>query len=123
MLGITLLEAKNGKAIGIWNIEERLLNANGIVISGFITATADIMMSYAITTLINENKPHSSFNIGTTFHKPIHIGLVNIEAKVEKYGSFISYLSARMTQDDELVVEAISIIGILNKPASTKEEV
>ncbi|WP_428911479.1 PaaI family thioesterase [Niallia sp. Krafla_26] len=121
MLGITLLEAKEGKAVGIWNIEEHLLNANGIVIGGFITAAIDIMMSYAITTLINEDQTHSSINIATTFHKPLHTGQVTIEAKVQKFGSFISYLSATMTQDEEKSVEALSIMGILKNPTRTNK--
>ncbi len=123
VLGITLLEAKDGEATGNWRIEEHLLNANGIVISGFITATVDIMMSYAITTLINEDETFSSINIATTFHKPLHTGLVKIEAKVQKFGSFISYLSATITQDDKKAVEAISIMGIIKKPISKKENV
>ena len=123
LLGITLLEAKDGRAVGNWKIEEHLLNANGIVISGFITATVDIMMSYAITTLINEDETFSSINIATTFHKPLHIGLVKIEANVQKFGSFISYLSATITQEEEKTVDALSIMGIIKKPIMKKEDV
>jgi acyl-CoA thioesterase len=120
-LGITLIEAKDGKAIGSWKIEEHLLNANGIVINGFITAAADIMMSYAITTLINENQTNASFNLATTFHTPLHAGLVEIEAKVEQFGSMISYLSAMMTQDNVKTVEVISTMVIINKPSNASD--
>ncbi|WP_338472254.1 PaaI family thioesterase [Niallia sp. XMNu-256] len=119
LLGISLIEAKDGQAIGHWKIEEHLLNANGIVIGGFITATVDIMMSYAITTLINENQTFSSINIATTFHQPLQLGLVEIEAKVQKFGSFISYLSTTMTQENQKTGEAISIMAIINKPTNS----
>lgn len=116
ILGITLFEAKDGKARGSWKIEEHLLNANGIVINGFITAAADIMMSYAITTLIDEDQTNASFNLATTFHRPLHAGIVEIEAKVEQFGSMISYLSASMTQNNAKMVEVISTMVIFNKP-------
>jgi acyl-CoA thioesterase len=120
-LGITLIEANDGKAIGIWKIEEHLLNANGIVINGFITAAADIMMSYALTTLIDENQTNASYNLATTFHTPIQSGIVEIEAKVEQFGSVISYLSATMTQDNEKTVEVISTMVIINKPSDISD--
>lgn len=123
VLGITLLDAKDGKAVGNWKIEEHLLNANGIVITGFITATVEIMMAYAITTLINEDETFSSINIATTFHKPLRAGLVKIEAEVQKFGSFISYLSATMIQDEQKAVDAISIMGIIKKPIVKERDV
>ena len=121
-LGITLIEAKDGRAIGSWKIEEHLLNANGIVINGFITAAADIMMGYAVTTLINENQTNASFNLATTFHIPLQSGIVEIEAKVEQFGSVISYLTAIMTQNNEKTVEVISTMVIINKPSNRSEQ-
>lgn len=121
-LGITLLEAKDGKAIGSWKIEEHLLNANGIVINGFITAVADIMMGYAITSLINENQTNASFNLATTFHTPIQSGIVEIEAKVEQFGSVISYLSANMRQNNKKLVEVISTMVIINKASQKSDQ-
>ena len=80
------------------------------------------MMGYAITTLINENQTNASFNLATTFHSPIHSGIVKIEAKVEQFGSVISYLSAKMTQNNEKLVEVISTMVIINKPPQESDQ-
>ena len=91
------------------------------MINGFITAAADIMMGYAVTTLINENQTNASFNLATTFHTPLQSGIVEIEAKVEQFGSVISYLSAIMTQNNEKTVEVISTMVIINKPSNASD--
>lgn len=114
-LGVKVLQAENGVANGIWNIGEHLLNGNGVIMGGFVGAAADIMMAYAITTLLNENQTFASINLQTTFHRPTFVGEVEIEAKVEKYGKTVSYVTASLKQNGKEVASAVSSIIIMEK--------
>ena len=114
-LGVKVLEAGKGYAKGTWTIEEHLLNGNGVIMGGFVTAAADIMMAYAITPLLNEDQTFASINLQTTFHRPTFTGEVEIEVKVEKFGRTISYLTADLKQNGKLIASVTSSIIIMDK--------
>ncbi|HEY9577590.1 MAG TPA: PaaI family thioesterase [Pseudobacillus sp.] len=114
-LGVKVLEAGKGYAKGTWTIEEHLLNGNGVIMGGFVTAAADIMMAYAITPLLNEDQTFASINLQTTFHRPTFTGEVEIEVKVEKFGRTISYLTADLKQNGKLIASVTSSIMIMDK--------
>lgn len=114
-LGVKVLEAGKGYAKGTWTIEEHLLNGNGVIMGGFVTAAADIMMAYAITPLLNEDQTFASINLQTTFHRPTFTGEVEIEVKVEKFGRTVSYLTADLKQNGKLIASVTSSIMIMDK--------
>ncbi|MFK2826431.1 PaaI family thioesterase [Bacillus sp. B190/17] len=114
-LGVKVLESKDGYAKGIWTIEEPLLNGNGVIMGGFVAAAADIMMAYAITPLLAEDQTFASINLQTTFHRPTFTGEVEVEAKVEKFGRTVSYVTADLNQNGKLVASVTSSIMIMSK--------
>ncbi|WP_017436176.1 PaaI family thioesterase [Saccharococcus caldoxylosilyticus] len=114
-LGVQLVETGEGYAKGKWTIGEHLLNGNGVIMGGFVSAAADIMMAYAITTLLHEDQTFASINLHTTFHRPTFVGEVEVEAKVEKFGRTVSYLTAILTQNGKEVASAVSSVMIMPK--------
>lgn len=114
-LGVKVLEAGEGYAKGLWTIEDRLVNGNGVIMGGFVAAAADIMMAYAITPLLSENQTFASINLQTTFHRPTFTGEAEIDVKVEKFGRTVSYLTANLKQTGKLTASVTSSIMIMDK--------
>ncbi|KAB7705664.1 hotdog fold thioesterase [Bacillus aerolatus] len=114
-LGVKVLEASEGYAKGVWTIEDRLLNGNGVVMGGFVAAAADILMAYAITPLLTEEQTFASINLQTTFHRPTFTGEVDVAARVEKFGRTVSYVTAELKQNGKIVASVVSSIMIMQK--------
>ena len=115
-MGVKLIEAKDGFAKGVWTIDEKFINGNGVIMGGFVAGAADIMMSYAITSLLTEEQAFASINLQTTFHRPTFPGDVDIEVNVDKFGRTVSYLTAELKQHGKLVGSAVSSVMITPKP-------
>jgi acyl-CoA thioesterase len=109
-LGITILSMENGIAKGKWNADPKFLNGNGVIMGGFVSAVADTMMAYAISSLINGQRMFSSINLQTIFHRPVNTGIVDVEAKIERMGKSIAYATATLWQNGKEVAVANSSI-------------
>ncbi|KYD29018.1 PaaI family thioesterase [Geobacillus sp. FSL W8-0032] len=114
-LGVRLTEARDGYAKGVWKVSESLLNGNGVIMGGFVGAAADIVMAYAVTTLLRDNQMHASINLHTTFHRPLEAGEAEIEALVEKPGRTVVYVTATVRQSGKEVASATSSVIIMEK--------
>lgn len=114
-LNIHIKTANNGKAFASWETDERFINGVGVVMGGFICSAADITMAYAISSLLKENQTFGSINLTTTFHRPVMIGQVEVEARVERLGRTIAYLVADLKQNDKKVASVVSSVMILEK--------
>lgn len=112
-LQITPTFAKDGIAKGIWNADEKFINGHGIIMGGYIASAADTIMAYAISSILKENQTFASINLHTTFHRPVKIGTVEIEARVERLGKNIAYMSADIVQKEKIVGNAVSSIMII----------
>src|SRR5699024_9320385 len=105
--------AENGVAKGIWDVDEKYLNGNGVSMGGFLASAADIMMAYAITSQLKENQTFASINLQTTFHRPVSVGTVVVIAKVERLGKKVAYLEAELTQNEKVVGNTVSSVMII----------
>lgn len=114
-LRLKVMEANSGYAKCLWNIDKHLLNGNGVVMGGFVSAAADVTMAYAISTLLKEGQTFASIDLDTTFHRPILNGEVEIEARVEKFGNTVSYVTAVLTQNEKSIANAVSSIMVMQK--------
>lgn len=106
--------AENGVAKGVWNVDEKYLNGNGVSMGGFLASAADIMMAYAITSQLKDNQSFASINLQTTFHRSVSIGTVEVVAKVERLGKKVAYLEAELKQNEKVVGNTVSSIMILD---------
>lgn len=107
--------ALNGIAHGIWKVDERFLNGKGIVMGGFVASAADIIMAYAISSLLDEGKTFASIDLHTTFHRPVFPGEVKVEAKVEKMGKTVAYVIANLNQNEKKVASVVSSVMIISE--------
>lgn len=105
--------AEDGTAHGMWEVDEKFINGNGVVMGGFISAAVDILMAYAIASKLTEEEGFASIDLDTTFHRPTTVGLVHITATVERKGRTIAYVTAEVKQDDKLIANCVSSIMIL----------
>ncbi|MDV6376969.1 PaaI family thioesterase [Sporosarcina sp. GW1-11] len=114
-LQIEVLSAEDGLARGVWTVDEKFINGNGVSMGGFLTSAADIMMAYAIASKITEDQTFASVDIHTTFHRPVFAGTVEVEARVERLGRKMAYVVSSLFQKDKKVGDVVSSVMILTK--------
>ncbi|PYZ95346.1 thioesterase [Salipaludibacillus keqinensis] len=112
-LNIQIKTASDGKAVASWETDDRFINGLGIVMGGFVSSAADITMAYAVSSLLNEDQSFGSINLSTTFHRPVVVGKVDIDARVERIGKTIAYVVADLMQNDKKVASVTSSVIIL----------
>lgn len=113
-VGVVATFAQKGIARGYWEIKPELLNGHQVVMGGFSSAAADIMMAYAIASLLDETQGFSSIDLQTSFLRPLKEGRVDIEARVVKPGRSVAYLEAELIQNGKLISKATSSMMIMN---------
>ncbi len=106
--------AEDGVARGTWTVDEKFINGNGVVMGGFLSSAADIMMAYAIASKLNDNQGFASIDLDTTFHRPAFPGTIEVEARVERMGKTVAYLVAESTQNGKTIATTISSVLIRN---------
>lgn len=114
-LQIKTIFAKNGKSKGIWEVDKKFLNGLGVTMGGYMASAADIMMAYAISSLLKEDETFASIDLHTTFHRPVFPGTVEVHASVERLGRKVAYLTAELVQNDKKVGNAVSSVMIIEK--------
>ena len=112
-LQIKVTFAKDGVSKGVWKVDEKFLNGNGVAMGGFIASAADIMMAYAITSKLKDNQTFASIDLHTSYHRPVSIGTVEVEAKVGRLGKKVAYLVAELFQNEKKVSDVVSSVMIL----------
>lgn len=111
-LQVTVNYAEDGLAKGTWEVDRKYINGHGVVMGGFLTAAADIMMAYAITSQLADNQGFASVDIHTTFHRPAVEGEITVTAQVEKLGRTLAYVVADLFQNGKKVASSVSSLLI-----------
>jgi acyl-CoA thioesterase len=111
-LQIDPVYAEGGVARGVWTIDENLVNGNGVCMGGYLAAAADTMMAYAVASSLMEDRMFSTIDLHTTFHRPVFVGIAEVEARVERLGKKVAYLVADVTQNGNKVTSAVSSVMI-----------
>ncbi|MBO8171460.1 MAG: PaaI family thioesterase [Bacillaceae bacterium] len=104
--------AEDGIARGKWEVDEKFVNGHGIVMGGFLSSAADIMMAYAIASKLDDSQGFASIDLDTTFHRPALPGVVDVEARVERMGKTVAYLVAELTQNGKKIATTVSSVLI-----------
>lgn len=105
--------AKDGVAKGVWEVDEKFINGNGVSMGGFIAAAADTMFAYVMASILKDDQAFTTIDLHTTFHRPVTKGEVYIEARAERVGRRVAYLVADLMQNDKKVATAVSNMMIL----------
>ncbi len=112
---IKVSRAENGISQGVWKVDSKYINGSGVVMGGFLSAAADIMMAYAISSLLTDENGFASIDLDTTFHRPAVEGVIEIKAEVERLGRTIAYVTAELVQNDKKVASCVSSVLIQQK--------
>jgi acyl-CoA thioesterase len=112
-MNVEVTEARDGVAHGSWQIDSAYINGHGVVMGGFVSAAADIVMAYAIASCLKEPFSFSTINLQTTFHRPTLKGEARIEARVERLGRTVAYLEADVYQHMKKVASCTSSVLII----------
>jgi len=113
LLQLQVIEAKDGVARGVWEIDSKFMNGIGVVMGGFLASAADSMMAYAISTKLKSRQTFASIDLHTTFLRPAHPGTIEVKAMVEKLGAKVAYLVAELTQKKKKVAHVVSSVLII----------
>ncbi|MBU8906824.1 PaaI family thioesterase [Desertibacillus haloalkaliphilus] len=106
--------ASDGIARGIWTVDDKFINGIGVAMGGYVAAAADTMMAYAVSSKVNEQQTFTSIDLHTTFHRPVQIGEVEVEARVERMGRKVAYLVSDLVQNEKKVASVVSSVMILS---------
>lgn len=107
--------AENGVSRGVWQVDKQFLNGVGVAMGGYLAAAADTMMAYAISSKLTDEYTFVSIDLHTTFHRPVLLGQVEIEARVERLGRQIAYLVADVFQDKKKAASVVSSMMIIKR--------
>lgn len=100
--------AKDGVAKGVWKVDKKFINGLGVVMGGFLSSAADILMAYAIASKLTDTQGFVSIDLDTTFHRPGFEGEIEVIAKVEKMGRTLAYVVADLIQNEKKVATCVS---------------
>lgn len=114
-LQIEATYAKDGIARGKMDVDDKFLNGLRVVMGGYIASAADIMMAYAIASVLKEGQTFASIDLHTTFHRPAFEGTLFVEARVERLGKKVAYLVADVVQEEKKVASVVSSVMIIDK--------
>jgi acyl-CoA thioesterase len=114
-LQIEVKNAHDGKARGIWSVDEKFMNGIGVAMGGFVSSAADIMMAYAIASKLSSEQSFTSIDLHTTFHRPILKGEVTVEARVERMGRKVAYVLADLFQNKKKAASVVSSVMIMGE--------
>ncbi|WP_281184080.1 PaaI family thioesterase [Trichlorobacter lovleyi] len=81
-LGMTIHEAKNGKAVLNMPFKAALCQGKGLMHGGAVVALADTALAMAIKSLLPEGTDFVTIKLGLEFHAPVRWGRVRAEARV-----------------------------------------
>lgn len=109
---ITVHSAENGVARGVWKVDRKYINGLGVAMGGFLSSAADIMMAYAISSMLTDDQGFASIDLDTTFHRPTFEGAVTIQAEVKHLGRTLAYLVAELEQNGKKVATCTSSLLI-----------
>lgn len=112
-MNVKITEAEDGVARGLWHVDRTFINGHGVVMGGFVSAAADIVMAYAIVSCLEEKLSFSTINLQTTFHRPTLMGEVQLEARVKRLGRTVAYLEADVYQNEKQVASCTSSVMII----------
>jgi acyl-CoA thioesterase len=107
--------AEDGVAKGIWQVDQRYINGLGVVMGGFLSSAADILMAYAIASKLTDDQGFVSIDLDTTFHRPAFDGEIEVTARVEKMGRTLAYVVADLVQNEKKVASCVSSVLIQQK--------
>ncbi|MEN2767123.1 PaaI family thioesterase [Ornithinibacillus xuwenensis] len=104
--------AEEGIAKGVWNVDHKYINGLGVVMGGFLSSAADILMAYAISSKLANDQSFVSIDLDTTFHRPAMEGEIEVVARVEKMGRTLAYVVAELKQNEKKVATCVSSLLI-----------
>ncbi|GHH97087.1 PaaI family thioesterase [Neobacillus kokaensis] len=114
-LQIRVNDANDGIARGIWQVDERFINGLGVAMGGFVSSAADIMMAYAVASKLHNGQSFTSIDLHTTFHRPVLMGEVIVEARVERIGKRTAYVVADLVQNEKKTASVVSSVMIIGE--------
>jgi uncharacterized protein (TIGR00369 family) len=110
-LGLTCLD-KTEAGISVWSmrVDDRFLNPAGVVQGGFLAAMADSAMGASAVTAARDAKVAvASTEMKISYLRPVVRGAtLTCRARVLKRGSAITFVEARIVDDDDQVVATAS---------------
>ncbi len=116
ILGVEVLEVKEGFAKVKAKVKKEFLNVHGTAHGGFIFTLADIAFGLAV----NYDAPKMAINVNINFIKPAFEGDELVaEAKVEGGGKRVKFCLLKVYRGEDLIAEGTAIAyGISSSTSS-----
>lgn len=122
-LGVTFEESPPGTSRCALEVQECLLNPNGVVHGGVIYTMVDTGMGLALWTLLQPEERCSTIEIKINYLRPVFAGRLIAESRVVQRGVTVAVLESRVeTESGKLVALATGSFHVETKrTAQTKQ--
>lgn len=115
LIGLRIVEARDGRAVAEIEVEERHHNPNGVAHGGVLFSLADTSMGAALRSLLEEGQISATIEIQIRYLKAVRAGLVRAETRVRHKGKRIAHFDSEIRNGDgDLVATAAGSFSILD---------
>ena len=121
LVGMACFGQENGRSHCRLEVNDSLLNPNGMVHGAAIYALADTAMGGALVSLLPKGQPCATIEIKISYFKAVREGRLVCTAHMVHQGKRIAFLEAEVWNDETLVAQATGTFVILSSTAFSSE--
>lgn len=112
LVGVTYNKVGDGNSLCALEVDNKLLNAAGIVHGGAIYTLADSGMGAALYSLVDEGELFLTVEISISYFKAVPSGTLTCESKVIHRGKRIAVTEAEIKNKGQMVAKAMGTFSI-----------
>lgn len=104
LLGLSLIEAGDGRAVFELEVDRRFANPMGTLHGGVLCDLGDAAMGYAMATTLAPGESFTTLEISAHFFKPIWGGRLRAEARMVRRNRSLGYLECDVYDEKRSLV-------------------
>ena len=121
LIGAKVIKAKDGESIVEMTIEDKHLQAYGILHGGVLATLIDNGIGAAVHSLLTEEEASATVDLNIKFLKGISEGVLRSEGKVFKKGRSMMFAECSIFDDkDQLIAWGSGTFAVLDRKRWTK---
>ena len=116
LIGAKVVHAENGHAIVEMAIEEKHLQAYGILHGGVLATLIDNGIGAAVHSMLTDDEASATVDLNVKFLKGISRGVLRAEGKVFKKGRSMVFAECNITDDkDQMIAWGSGTFAVLDR--------
>lgn len=100
----TLLGWSVGEIRASWQVQEALLNSQGVLFGGYYAVLADVALAFVVMSVLGDDEYLSTVDLSVSYFRPVRQGALQIECRVVSRGRSLIHTEASFFNDDAALV-------------------